>query len=56
MMRDPFYLFFHNHHYKIILTFSLILALIDPAYFLMYALAYCEDFFRLGAVNYWCHR
>lgn len=22
----------------------------------MYCLAYCIDFLRLGAVNYWCHR
>jgi len=56
MMRDPFYLFFHKNHYKIILIFSIILLLINPVYFLMYTLAYCVDFFRLGAVNYWCHR
>lgn len=56
MMKDPFYLFFHKHHYKIIYIFSIILLSIDPILFLMYCLAYCIDFLRLGAVNYWCHR
>ena len=56
MLRDPFYLFFHRHHYKIIFLFSITLIIINPSYFLMYCLAYCVDFFRLGAVNYWCHR
>jgi stearoyl-CoA desaturase (delta-9 desaturase) len=56
LLRDPFYAFFHKHHYKIIFIFCSILILIDPIYFLIYCLAYCIDFFRLGAVNYWCHR
>ena len=30
--------------------------MINPIYFLIYCLAYCVDFFRLGAVNYWCHQ
>lgn len=56
MMRDPFYNFFHKHHYKIIYGFCILLFLINPIYLLCYSLAYCVDFFRLGAVNYWCHR
>lgn len=54
-MRDPFFRFFHFNHYKIIYAFCLILLIINPVWFLMYCLAYCLDFFRLGAVNYWCH-
>ena len=56
LLRDPFYTFFYKNHYKIIFVFCSILILIDPIYFLIYCLAYCIDFFRLGAVNYWCHR
>ena len=55
-MRDPFFKFFHKYHYWIIYTFCLILFLINPIWVLMYALAYCVDFIRLGSVNYFCHR
>jgi len=55
-MRDPFFRFFHKYHYWIIYTFCLILFLINPVWILMYALAYCVDFIRLGSVNYFCHR
>ena len=54
-MKDPLFIFFHNHHYKIIYTFCFILYLINPVYVLLYALAYAIDFFRLGMVNYVCH-
>jgi len=56
MLRDPFYTFFHKYHYHIIFGFCLLLLLIDPVLLTMYCLAYCIDFFRLGAINYWCHR
>jgi stearoyl-CoA desaturase (delta-9 desaturase) len=55
-MRDTMFKFFHAHHYKIIYAFCLILFLINPAWMLMYCLAYCIDFLRLGLVNYFCHR
>ena len=54
-MRDPLFKFFHYHHYKVIYAFCIVLLLINPIWLLMYCLAYCVDFFRLGAVNYWCH-
>jgi len=54
--RDQFYSFFHKHHYKIIYVFCMILAAIDPILILIYALAYCIDFFRLGLINFVCHR
>lgn len=55
-MRDPFFKFFHAHHYKIIYIFCAVLLLINPVWLLMYCLAYCIDFLRLGAVNWFCHR
>jgi fatty-acid desaturase len=55
-MRDSFYRFFDKNHYHIIFAFCVILALINFHLLLMYALAVSVDFFRLGAVNYWCHR
>lgn len=54
-MRDKFFRFFYDHHYRIIYSFCIVLALIDINLLLMYCLAYCIDFFRMGAVNYWCH-
>jgi stearoyl-CoA desaturase (delta-9 desaturase) len=54
-MRDPFFSFFHNYHFHIIYTFSLILVLVDPVFFYMYCLAYVIDFIRIGLVNYYCH-
>jgi stearoyl-CoA desaturase (delta-9 desaturase) len=54
--RDLFYNFFTQHHFKIIFLFCIGLASIDINLLMMYALAYCIDFFRLGAVNWWCHR
>jgi fatty-acid desaturase len=56
MMRDPFYIFFHKYHYHIIFSFCVLLLLINPVLLTIYCLAYCIDFFRLGAINYWCHR
>ena len=56
MQRDPFYVFFHKYHYHIIFAFCIMLLLIDPVLLTVYGLTYCIDFFRLGAVNYWCHR
>ena len=55
-LRDKFYRFFDRNHYRIIFIFCAILALINFHLLLIYALAYCIDFFRLGSVNYWCHR
>jgi fatty-acid desaturase len=55
-LRDKFYSFFDRNHYRIIFIFCAILALINFHLLLIYALAYCIDFFRLGSVNYWCHR
>jgi stearoyl-CoA desaturase (delta-9 desaturase) len=55
-MRDPMFRFFHYNHYKIIYTFCVILFLINPIWLLLYCLAYCIDFLRLGSVNYWCHK
>ena len=56
IIKDPFYKFFHEQHYYIIASFVICLGIIDPIFILIYALAYCIDFFRLGAINYWCHR
>ena len=55
-MRDPLFKFFHAHHYKIIYAFCILLLLINPVWVLIYCLAYCVDFARLGAVNWFCHR
>lgn len=54
-MRSNFVSFFHKYHYRIIYTFCAILAFIDIHWLLMYCLAYCLDFLRLGLVNYFCH-
>lgn len=54
-LRNGFYKFFNTHHYKIIYVFCILLILIDVNLLLMYCLAYCVDFFRMGAINYWCH-
>ncbi len=54
--RDPFYIFFDRYHYYIIYAFCVILLLINPILLLIYCLAYCLDFLRLGLVNYYCHR
>lgn len=54
-LRDKFCVFFNKYHHRIIYTFSIMLALIDVNLLLMYCLAYCVDYFRMGAVNYWCH-
>jgi stearoyl-CoA desaturase (delta-9 desaturase) len=55
-MRDSFYRFFDRNHYRIIFAFCVALAVINYHLLLMYALAVSIDFFRLGAVNWWCHR
>lgn len=54
-MRSRLVKFFHDNHYKIIYGFCIILAAIDIHWLLMYCLAYCIDFFRLGLINYFCH-
>jgi fatty-acid desaturase len=54
-MREPMFKFFHAHHYKIIYVFCVALLLINPVWLLMYCLAYCLDFLRLGSINYFCH-
>jgi len=56
VMRDKFYKWFFQHHYKIIYIFSILLLFIDPYIFSMYCLAYVIDIWRLGSVNYFCHR
>lgn len=53
--KDPFLSFFHKYHYFIIYSFCIIVAMINPVYLFLYALAYCLDFMRLGLVNYFCH-
>lgn len=55
MAKDPFYMFFHKWHYHIIYGFCLVLFLINPVLVLIYCLAYCLDFLRLGLVNWFCH-
>lgn len=56
MAKDPFFTFFHNYHYYIIFIFSLILFIIDYKLLCIYTLAYCIDFFKLGLINYCCHK
>lgn len=53
---DPYYRFFHRYHYYIIYIFCMILLIIDYNLVLIYALAYCIDFFKLGLINYFCHK
>jgi fatty-acid desaturase len=55
-LRDPYYKFFDKHHFKIVYIFILVLLLIDPVLVYIYGLAFAVDFFRLGSVNYFCHR
>lgn len=55
-MRDQMFIFFHKYHYLIIYSFCIILLLIDPVLVLIYCLAYTLDFFKLGLINYFCHR
>lgn len=54
-MRDPMFRFFHTYHYKIIYLFCFILFCINPVLPLIYCLAYCVDFLKLGLINYVCH-
>jgi stearoyl-CoA desaturase (delta-9 desaturase) len=54
-MRDSMFRFFHAYHYKIIYLFCFILFCIDPVLPLIYCLAYCVDFLKLGLINYVCH-
>ena len=54
--KDPFFVFFARYHYVIIYSFCVLLAAFDPALVLIYALAYCIDFLRLGLINYYCHK
>lgn len=54
-LRNNFYGFFHYNRIKIIYGTCLILFLINPIYPLLYALAVCLDFVRIGCVNYFCH-
>ena len=54
-LRDKMFMFFHKYHYLIIYSFCLLLYFIDPILVLIYCLAYCIDFFKLGLINYFCH-
>lgn len=54
-LRQNFYKFFHVNRKTIIYVFCLLLLLINPIYLLMYSLAVCIDFIRIGCVNYFCH-
>jgi fatty-acid desaturase len=56
MNQDIFYKFFYRYHYFIIYVFCIILLILNPIYFLLYCSAYALDFFRLGCVNYFCHK
>jgi len=56
LAKDNFYKFFSNYHYLIIYLFCFILFLIDYRLLFIYSLSYVIDFFKLGLVNYFCHR
>jgi len=53
--RDPFYKFFDQYHYHILFSWCILLLVINYHLLFIYCLAYAIDFFKLGAINYWCH-
>ena len=53
--RNSFLRFFHYNRIIIMYLTVFILFLINPVYVLLYSLALCLDFFRIGCVNYFCH-
>jgi stearoyl-CoA desaturase (delta-9 desaturase) len=56
MEKDPVIRFLNKYHYAVIHVFSIILLLINPVWCLMYWLAVAIEFFRMGCVDWYCHR